>query len=112
MEAVRYTVRLAPGEWDGVGLFFEVGMVLDPEAYKPAYSVSGALEVPGVVVSHHRQIQDTVKRQAVEAWQLIQKLQDRGQFPLIIEVQESRVLQVLAGDQPSIKSPDLCQLKT
>lgn len=93
----RTSPALLPGEWEGVGVFFEVGMILDPDHFQPGYKVNGVFEVPGVCVAHHRQMRPELRHLAVRAWDLVSVLRRRGCFPLRMAVEDSYVTQLLAG---------------
>lgn len=90
---------LTPGEWESLGAYFEVGMVPQPEDFRPAFAVNGTLSVPGVAVAHHRQMHDNLLPLATRAWELFQDLHRQGQFPLQISIENSRVKHIFAGEK-------------
>lgn len=92
-------VRLLPGEWDSVGSYFEVGMVPDPEEFRPGFNVNGTLTVPGVAVAHHRQMHEDLHPLHSRAWELFSELHTNDLFPLKVTIKDSHVKQVLAGDK-------------
>jgi len=91
--------QLSPGEWDSIGSYFEVGMVPQPEDIRPAFIVNGILSVPGVAVAHHRQMRDDLLPLAMRAWELFQRLRDQNLFPLLVRIENSRVVHVFAGEK-------------
>jgi hypothetical protein len=97
--APKTEVQLALGEWDTIGSYFEVGMVPTPDDIRPGFVVNGTLTVPGVAVAHHRQMPEELCPLAHQAWQLFQQLRKEGRFPLHIDIRDSRVVQVLAGEK-------------
>ncbi len=90
--------RILPGEWEGIGAFFEVGMVLDPEGFQSAYILNGELSIPGVAVAHHRQASDDVGIQASHAWEFLSDLHRQGKFPLKMTIHDSVVTNISTGD--------------
>jgi hypothetical protein len=56
----KTAVELMPGEWVSIGSYFEVGMIAQPDDLRQAFSVNVILSVPGVVVAHHRQMNDNM----------------------------------------------------
>jgi hypothetical protein len=96
--APKTTVQLLPGEWDTIGLYFEVGMVPPPDDIRPAFIVNGVLTVPGTAVAHHRQMPKELVPLTYRTWELFQELRKEGRFPLEMHIENSRVTRVLAGD--------------
>lgn len=95
----KTTAQLEPGEWESIGAFFEVGMVAQADDSWPAFNVNGTVSVEGVVVAHHRWMPDGLVPQATRAWELFQEVRQKGLFPLHVELEHSRVVKVLAGQQ-------------
>ncbi len=90
---------LALGDWDGIGSFFEVGMVSQADDIVPAFTVNGTLSVPGVAVAYHRQMHEIIHPLVTQAWSLFQDLRHQDRFPLSVKIEDSRVVSVLAGDK-------------
>lgn len=101
-------VQLQPGDWDTVSAYFEVGMVPQPEDFRPGYIVSGTLTVPGVVVAHHRQMNKELQQLPKRAWKLFQNLRNQNCFPLKVRIEDTRVIEVLAANRDI--SPELTEL--
>ncbi|WP_085505179.1 hypothetical protein [Thalassobacillus devorans] len=95
----KISVEIEPGEWESIGSYFEVGMVPDPEDFRPGFIVNGTLSVPGVAIAHHRQIHDNLKPYHAEAWNLFTDLHEEGLFPLKVNIKDSHVQSILAGDR-------------
>lgn len=90
-------VALLPGEWDSIGSYFEVGMVPPPDSFRPGFIINGVLSVPGVAVAHHRQMNDGLQNLPELAWSLFKDLQEKNNFPVTLEIQDSRIVKALAG---------------
>lgn len=94
---------LAPGEWESLGAYFEVGMVPTPEDFKtgirPGFIVNGELNVPGVAVAHHRHVPAAIRAQSDAAWQLLSDVRRNGGFPLRVTVENSIVREVASTDR-------------
>jgi hypothetical protein len=94
----RTQPMLYPGEWEGVGSFFEVPMsFFYNDEMRPGYRANGEVSVEGVVVARHRGATAEVPRLAADAWTLFSRLRAEGAFPLTVTVEESFVRQVRAG---------------
>lgn len=61
--------------------------------------MNGILSVPGVAVAHHRQTHEAVKAQAEQAWALLVQLQANREFPLKVEIDNSRIVHIYANGQ-------------
>lgn len=94
---------LAPGEWESIGSYFEVGLVPMPEdfrpGFRPGYVVEGTLTVPGVAVAHHKQMHPKLRPLASRAWRLFEEVREQGLFPLKMEIRNSRTTHVWAGER-------------
>lgn len=99
---------LMPGEWESIGAFFEVGMIATPEDFRPGlrpgYVVNGVLSVPGVAVAHHRHMHPDLRPMAVQAWDLLHRVQKEDLFPLRMEIDNSRAVHVWAGTEDLSKT--------
>lgn len=99
--------ELAPGEWESVGSYFEVGLVPTPEDFKtgmrPGYIVDGEVEVPGIAVACQWHAGDEIRVMQRQAWALLDRVRQDGGFPLRLTIENSRVVSVLAGGK-DIKS--------
>lgn len=91
-------VAIPPGEWESIGSYFEVGMVPEPEEFRPGFVVNGELSIPGVAVAHHRQMRDGLEVMAQQSWNLLTRLRHEGKFPLKMTIEESHVVEVRAGN--------------
>ena len=98
----QIATELEIGAWDSIGSYFEVGLVPQAEqlseAFRPSFSVTGTLTVPGVAVAHHRQMSDYLLPMAEEAWRLLSSLQQEGGFPLELRIEKSRVVSIRTRD--------------
>lgn len=91
-------VALSPGEWDTVGPYFEVGLIPNPDNFRPGFTVNGVLTVPGVAVAHHRQMHPNLIPSKIRAWDMLNKLRQDGMLPLEITVENSYVTKISAGE--------------
>lgn len=90
---------LLPGEWEAIGMFFEIAMIPDNEDFfHPGYVVSGEVEVPGVAVAHHRIMPNQLTCLPVRAWQLLGGLIREERFPLRIKIENSQLKEVRSID--------------
>jgi len=89
--------QLGPGEWDGIGSYFEIGMVLDRDQYRAGYDATGQISAVGVAVAHHREMPADKLAHATRAWDLFTRLREEGGFPLRLIVDSSYVSHVYAG---------------
>lgn len=91
--APRTKYPLKGGHSDGIAAFFEVGMIRkDGHA---GFHASGVLSVPGVCIAHRRDLEG--ERIWREAWDFMVSLYDQGEFPLTLELENSRIVKALAG---------------
>lgn len=96
--APRTETMLLPGEWEAVGMYFEVPMIPDNEDFfHPGYIVNGHLEIHGAAVARHRQMPAPLVPLHTEAWELMLGLLTEGGFPLEVEVRDSRLVGATAG---------------
>ncbi|WZH51944.1 MAG: hypothetical protein PIR53_18245 [Nocardioides alkalitolerans] len=93
--------ELAPGEWESVGAYFEVGLVSVPDEFmtgiKPGFDVNGEFVADGVSVAVHRHVGDDVRAMQTAAWELLRSLARAGEFPLRLTVEHSVLRKVLTA---------------
>lgn len=94
--------HLEEGEWASVAQFLEVGLVPDRRRVHPPHNLGGTASAAGVVVAHHRFASAHVASQAAAAWDYIQGVMREGGFPLCIEVESSRLMDIRTASGPSI----------
>jgi hypothetical protein len=95
----RTQASLLPGEWEAIGMFFEIAMIPDNEDFfHPGYVVNGEVEVPGVAVAHHRIMPRQLACLPIKAWQLLGGLIREGRFPLRIKIENSQLKEVCSAD--------------
>ncbi|GIW33385.1 hypothetical protein [Meiothermus sp.] len=105
----RTQTMLLPGEWEAIGMYFEVPMIPDNEDFfHPGYIVNGQLEVCGAAVARHRQMPAPLVPLHAEAWELMSGLLAEGRFPLKVEVKDSRLVGATAGGRDI--TPELLRL--
>ena len=97
--APKIAVQLDLGEWTSIGSYFEVGMVPQPDDFRPAFKVNGTLSVAGVAVAHHRQMHADLLHLPLKAWNVLQQIQKQKLFPLQINIENSCITSIVAGDQ-------------
>lgn len=85
---------LLPGEWEAVGMFFEIAMIPDNEDFfHPGYLVTGEVEVEGVAVAHHRIMPEGLVGLPSRAWELLRSTYEKGGFPLRVSIENSQIKQ-------------------
>lgn len=90
---------LLPGEWEAIGMFFEIAMIPDNEDFfHPGYIVNGEVEVPGVAIAHHRIMPNQLTHLPKRAWQLLEGLFKERRFPLKIKIENSQLKEVRSAD--------------
>ncbi|BCZ90718.1 hypothetical protein CSW23_02625 [Thermus scotoductus] len=95
----RMEPALLPGEWEAVGMFFEVAMIPDNEDFfHPGYIVNGELEVSGVAVAHHRVMPKHLTYLPTMAWELLGSLAREGGFPLRVKIENSQLKEVRSSN--------------
>ncbi|RIH83339.1 hypothetical protein [Calidithermus roseus] len=95
----RTQVGLLPGEWEAIGMFFEIAMIPDNEDFfHPGYIVNGEVEIPGVAIAHHRIMPNQLTHLPTRAWQLPEGLIKEGRFPLKIKIENSQLKEVRSAD--------------
>ncbi len=95
----RTQAGLLPGEWEAIGMFFEIAMIPDNEDFfHPGYIVNGEVEIPGVAVAHHRIMPRQLTCLPMRAWQLLGGLIKEGRFPLKIKIENSQLKEVRSVD--------------
>lgn len=102
--------ELEPGEWESVGAYFEVGLVSQPDEFmtgiKPGFDVDGEFVADGVSVAVHRHVGEEVRAMADGAWSLLRGLEQAGDFPLRLSVENSVLRKVVTGSGRDI-APEL-----
>lgn len=95
----RTQASLLPGEWEAIGMFFEIAMIPDNEDFfHPGYVVNGEVEVPGIAVAHHRIMPKQLTCLPIRAWKLLGGLIREERFPLRIKIENSQLKEVRSVD--------------
>ncbi|GIW33347.1 hypothetical protein [Meiothermus sp.] len=95
----RVQAGLLPGEWEAVGMFFEIAMIPDNEdLFHPGYIVNGEAIVPGVAVAHHRIMPAQLTSLPIRAWQLLGGLVKQRRVPLRVTIENSQLKEVRSVD--------------
>jgi len=95
----RTQAGLLPGEWEAIGMFFEIAMIPDNEDFfHPGFLVNGEVTVPGVAIAHHRIMPEPLTILPKRAWELLGGLVRDGRFPLSVTIENSQVKQVRSSD--------------
>jgi len=90
---------LLPGEWEAIGMFFEIAMIPNNEDFfHPGYIVNGEVEVQGVAIAHHRIMPKQLTDLPAKAWQLLGGLVKEGRFPLKLKIANSQLKEVRSAD--------------
>ena len=92
----KISPEISVGEWISIIQYLEVGLV--PNSENSSFLVNGTLSCDGIVVAHHLHTHFKSGPIASEAWQLFKDLRLNGQFPLIIEIENSTVQSILTND--------------
>jgi len=91
--------QLLPGEWEAIGMFFEIAMIPDNEDFfHPGYVVNGEIDVTGVAIAHHRVMPEQLTHLPKEAWELLGSLIRTGRFPLRVRVENSQLISARTRD--------------
>lgn len=93
--APRFEYPLKSGHTDGIGAFFEVGMIVKDGHC--GFHADGRLSVPGLCIAHRRELEaEGIWR---KAWDFMVSLHRQGGFPLTLEIADSRVISAVAGNR-------------
>ena len=91
--------QLLPGEWEAIGMFFEIAMIPDNEDFfHPGYVVSGEVDAVGVAIAHHRVMPEQLTHLPKEAWELLGGLLKSDRFPLRVIVENSQLTEARTKD--------------
>ncbi|WP_417318362.1 hypothetical protein [Emcibacter sp.] len=80
-------------EWISIIQFFEIGLV--PGEDYESFNVTGTLHCNGISVAHHLHSHFDSGPPAQEVWSLLAERYSNGEFPLVLEVEESKMTRIL-----------------
>ncbi|MGL6339297.1 MAG: hypothetical protein ACRC80_09170, partial [Waterburya sp.] len=97
-------IQLQPGIIEPIASYCEVAMVPNAEDFfHPGYVVNGEFCAAGIAVARHSHMPAFVREQHKKAWELFDKLQQSGKFPIKLIIENSRVVKILAGEDNLIE---------
>ncbi|UQN07975.1 hypothetical protein [Deinococcus sp. QL22] len=101
---------LLRGEWEALGMWFETAILPDEEnIFHPGHIVTGTFEATGAAVARHMQMPLVLTPTHRDAWALITQLHEERLFPLKVEIERSRIVDVKTATGESIRK-ELVQL--
>ena len=81
-----------PGEWITVSQFLEIALI--PNEDYSCFNVNGKLLCDGISIAIHRQNFNKSQPIARKAWRIFSEVRRRGGFPLVLEVDDSKVVAI------------------
>lgn len=87
---------ISHGQWISIIQYLEVGIV--PNASNTSFRVNGTLLCEGVTIAHHLHSHFQSGPIAEEAWRLFNESRINDQFPLVMEIEDSRLKAVRNKD--------------
>ncbi len=96
----KVAADIAVGQWISIIQYLEIGLV--PNSSNSSFKVNGTLSCEGVSIAHHLHSHFESGPIAAEAWRFFDKLRADGQFPLTLEIEQSRLKSILTIDKVEV----------
>eukprot|EP00456_Euglypha_rotunda_P090573 TRINITY_DN9496_c0_g1_i14.p1 TRINITY_DN9496_c0_g1~~TRINITY_DN9496_c0_g1_i14.p1 ORF type:complete len:231 (+),score=21.52 TRINITY_DN9496_c0_g1_i14:523-1215(+) len=96
----KVSADIAIGQWISIIQYLEVGLV--PNSTNTSFRVNGKLLCEGVTIAHHLHSHFESGPLADQAWQLFKELRTSEKFPLVLEIENSRLKSVCTRDGADI----------
>jgi hypothetical protein len=96
----KVVADITVGQWISIIQYLEIGLV--PNVDNSSFLVNGTLLFEGVVVAHHLHSHFQSGPLAEKAWSLLDELRMNGRFPLVLEIENSRLRSILTRDEVDV----------